>query len=1211
MKTFLPLGILLVLFQALALQAQSIQAVGDVHGYVQVTALPGIEADLAPVFYPSAAAMGVVKGVDPRQQQAWAEWSTSIERTRFAEGYFIWPLSGTLRSVPLAYFSPENPPSSYYDFWRELWGYKKQDGTYASSKLTVATKLALVPFHSLSSLVTPFDPWEKDTTLGFGSKQASLLLDAQGGRQWKVGSAIVQDALIDDAFGPYRIKRPAGATGSLCMVLSGAVPPDTTTREIKIYSGPNLLFRSDGIASQPLFVANGTLNIGVTSPTLQKAANLTANAIDGADKIRIYNRTTSLEETWFFKNAQTSPRIPAGWYRLDYSNLASRVPDAEVSSTSLPAGTSFWLDRRHLSPVITLNLPLPTNNATLSTPSIPVTSTDGDAMPDFWEKRHFPGVTVSTITATADPDQDGLNNLAEWIFGSHPSRFDKPGQIEITPVSSQGRVISVNLSFQAAAGRMFMIETRLADTKNWSPASTVFIGTGARTTVSFPIPNSEISSLSARLFRIAALGFVDSDRDNLLDLEEWELGTKPNTTDTDDDGVNDGPEVATKGRNPLDYWDNASFAFTVTGDRQVAPPGGWCRDPVKIQVTRKISGISGNVPLPKNLKVDFIMTRGRALFAASPESEPGPFLIEQQLQISPDQKTGEALLFVRMGSLEDNQLQNDLGSSPVQGLVSIRTGSDPHHRMLYHESFTLYPSEHLVPPAGLLAWLRSDRETQFESGRVIHWGKDSAAARKITSFEAPLPISDAAGRQWLRFNGSEALLLDPLIPASSGYSLYLNARGSSTRTASAMPALQPYRQGATGQSYLISGALPAGSSGLPTPYTSISYRSFGLSLGTTSAGLFDASPDITTYSPPLTSSSTWSPGNPADGVLLGMICPASTSPILNINGILVATASWPFSSPPTAPHFLPRLIGGAVSGASRIGMFKGDLRDLLLFNRSLSPEEAEQVEDILMSEKAAWVAGGYKTLVLNINRDPGSPVVDSLPDWWERCFFGNRQSLSSEDPDFDGLTNLEEYKAGTHPLMLDTDGDTLSDDFELSTVGKVATNPVNWDTDNDLIPDNEDSQPTLASNGFDNKDGIGYADGWDWLIRNIGAGTDSDGDGLSDLFEITWLDTPADVSNIADADADGIDDWWEALHFHGLSPAYDPNRTSSYPDGDSLTDFEEFLLGLNPRENDLLRGSSTTSPRVEEIGTDDQGRVKSVGDQTWGYDAEGSLIQKN
>jgi hypothetical protein len=195
--------------------------------------------------------------------------------------------------------------------------------------------------------------------------------------------------------------------------------------------------------------------------------------------------------------------------------------------------------------------------------------------------------------------------------------------------------------------------------------------------------------------------------------------------------------------------------------------------------------------------------------------------------------------------------------------------------------------------------------------------------------------------------------------------------------------------------------------------------------------------------------------------------------------------------------------------------------------------------------------------------------------------------------------------------MFDTDGDSLSDDFELSTIGKVATSPVSWDTDADLIPDNEDRQPNLADNGIGNKDGIGYADGWDWLIRNVGAGTDSDGDGLSDLFEITWLGTPADVANVADADSDGIDDWWEVLHFGSLVPPYDPGRSSSYPDGDGITDLEEFLLGLNPRTNDLPGGATTTGLRTEEVTSDAQGRVKSVGAQTWSYDAEGSLLQKN
>jgi hypothetical protein len=36
-----------------------------------------------------------------------------------------------------------------------------------------------------------------------------------------------------------------------------------------------------------------------------------------------------------------------------------------------------------------------------------------------------------------------------------------------------------------------------------------------------------------------------------------------------------------------------------------------------------------------------------------------------------------------------------------------------------------------------------------------------------------------------------------------------------------------------------------------------------------------------------------------------------------------------------------------------------------------------------------------------------------------------------DDPDHDGLTNIEEYENGTHPLKWDTDGDGMPDGWEL------------------------------------------------------------------------------------------------------------------------------------------------------------------------------------
>ena len=41
---------------------------------------------------------------------------------------------------------------------------------------------------------------------------------------------------------------------------------------------------------------------------------------------------------------------------------------------------------------------------------------------------------------------------------------------------------------------------------------------------------------------------------------------------------------------------------------------------------------------------------------------------------------------------------------------------------------------------------------------------------------------------------------------------------------------------------------------------------------------------------------------------------------------------------------------------------------------------------------------------------------DGLPDAWEQRFFGSTAVGSLEDPDGDGVTNLDEFRAGTHPL---------------------------------------------------------------------------------------------------------------------------------------------------------------------------------------------------
>lgn len=72
---------------------------------------------------------------------------------------------------------------------------------------------------------------------------------------------------------------------------------------------------------------------------------------------------------------------------------------------------------------------------------------------------------------------------------------------------------------------------------------------------------------------------------------------------------------------------------------------------------------------------------------------------------------------------------------------------------------------------------------------------------------------------------------------------------------------------------------------------------------------------------------------------------------------------------------------------------------------------------------------------------------------------GNGIEDAKDDTDKDGLTNLEEMQANTNPINPDTDGDGLSDKAELQT---YKTDPLIADTDKDTINDGRE-----VANGSD------------------------------------------------------------------------------------------------------------------------------------------------
>jgi hypothetical protein len=118
--------------------------------------------------------------------------------------------------------------------------------------------------------------------------------------------------------------------------------------------------------------------------------------------------------------------------------------------------------------------------------------------------------------------------------------------------------------------------------------------------------------------------------------------------------------------------------------------------------------------------------------------------------------------------------------------------------------------------------------------------------------------------------------------------------------------------------------------------------------------------------------------------------------------------------------------------------------------------------------------GAASTIELSV-LPPVSSVGDGIPDSWKIAHHldPHDPGLAGEDPDNDGLTNLEEYQNGTDPNNPDTDGDGVSDGDE---VHKYRTDPLNPDTDGDGLTDGEEIR--LGTNPLNpDTDGDGIPDG--------------------------------------------------------------------------------------------------------------------------------------
>ena len=272
---------------------------------------------------------------------------------------------------------------------------------------------------------------------------------------------------------------------------------------------------------------------------------------------------------------------------------------------------------------------------------------------------------------------------------------------------------------------------------------------------------------------------------------------------------------------------------------------------------------------------------------------------------------------------------------------------------------------------------------------------------------------------------------------------------------------------------------------------------------------------------------------------------------------------------------------------------------------------------------------------------------DGMPDGWEVNYNFNPhlESDATEDSDEDGYdsnrdtyvnseekhTNIEEYLAGTNPWEFDTDGDKMSDGWELfyalnplsSADGWIDSDADGWDsnfdgeleyderylnymeylndthpfmkdTDGDTMPDGWevyfDLEPLRPSDNYEDKEGDGLVNqdeynnslvdtGWvdnDGIFTTRPDKNDTDGDTLSDNDELfNYLTDP--TSN--DTDGDGMPDGWEVKY--GLNPisaldadqdldndGWDFDRNFLLTSDEQFTNLEEYWNDTDPTNND-------------------------------------------
>ena len=194
---------------------------------------------------------------------------------------------------------------------------------------------------------------------------------------------------------------------------------------------------------------------------------------------------------------------------------------------------------------------------------------------------------------------------------------------------------------------------------------------------------------------------------------------------------------------------------------------------------------------------------------------------------------------------------------------------------------------------------------------------------------------------------------------------------------------------------------------------------------------------------------------------------------------------------------------------------------------------------------------------------------------------------SEEDPDSDGLSNLEEQTYGTDPLRADSDEDTLSDGFEINSSG---TDPLLPDTDGDGLSD--DSELRLGTDPLNpDSDGDGIPDGDETYVSTMTddtLGVTVKIEGTGDLANevVIYEETSELFTNVSALVSPVVDFSLENRTFENaeITIPYDPSKVPD-PTNLSLFYFNESAGTFEPIESTVDPANHTVTGLTSHFST--------------------------